>query len=89
MRQAARAGEDMGKAERLSCKEVVDQFFAYLDGALAGGPLAALEEHLEACLDCCEKLAFSRKLDAFVKARLGDAPLPEGIEERIRRRIHK
>jgi anti-sigma factor RsiW len=47
----------------------------------------ALEAHLEACLDCCERLAFSRKLDAFVKQRLGEAPLPEGIEERLRREL--
>jgi mycothiol system anti-sigma-R factor len=71
----------------MTCGEAVRKFLAYLDGALAGGPLEALEEHLEACLDCCQKLDFSRKLDAFVKDRLGEEPLPEGIEERIRRRI--
>lgn len=77
----------MEKAERLTCSEAVRQFFAYLDGALTGGPLESLEEHLQECLDCCQKLEFSRTLDAFVKNRLGEAPLPEGIEERIRRRI--
>ncbi len=77
----------MEQIERLTCSDAVRQFFAYLDGALAGGSLEALEEHLEACLNCCQKLDFSRKLDAFVKDRLGEEPLPEGIEERIRRRI--
>ena len=77
----------MEKAERLSCSDAVRQFFAYLDGALAGDPLEALEEHLEACLDCCQKLDFSRTLNAYVKGRLKEEPLPEGIEERIRRRI--
>lgn len=77
----------MEKTERLTCSDAVRQFFAYLDGALAGGPLEELEEHLEACLDCCQKLDFSRRLDAFVKDRLGEESLPEGIEERIRRRI--
>lgn len=77
----------MDTARPLSCNEAVKQFFAYLDRALAGEPLEALEAHLEACLDCCEELEFNRKLDAFVKSRLGDEPLPEGIEERIRRRF--
>jgi mycothiol system anti-sigma-R factor len=77
----------MGKTERLTCSDAVRQFFAYLDGALAGGPLEAIEEHLDACLDCCQKLDFSRKLDTFVKDRMGEESLPEGIEERIRRRI--
>jgi len=72
---------------RLSCEEAVRQFFAYLDRALAGESLEALESHLEACLDCCDRLQFSRKLDSFVKDRLGDTPLPDGIEQRIRRAI--
>jgi anti-sigma factor (TIGR02949 family) len=79
----------MDDLRRLSCDEAVRQFFAYLDRALSGAPLETLEAHLEACLDCCEKLAFNRKLDTFVKERLGDAPLPEGIEERIRRTIDR
>jgi anti-sigma factor (TIGR02949 family) len=71
----------------LSCDQAVKQFFAYLDRALSGEPVEALEAHLEACLDCCERLAFSRKLDTFIKQRLGEAPLPEGIEERLRREL--
>ena len=72
---------------RMSCDEAVRQFFAYLDRALSGQPMEALEAHLEACVDCCDKLQFSRQLDTFVKARLGEAPLPLGLEDRIRRRI--
>jgi hypothetical protein len=63
------------------------QFFAYLDRALSGEPLALLDEHLTACLDCCDKLGFSRQLDTFVKSRLKEEPLPEGIEARIRKRL--
>jgi hypothetical protein len=49
--------------------------------------MEALEAHLEACLDCCERLEFSRTVDTFVKSRLGDTPLPEGIAARIRRLV--
>jgi len=88
VRPQARAGEDMEYATRpLSCDEAVKQFFAYLDRALSGERMEALEAHFDACLDCCERLEFSRKVDAFVKDRLGDAPLPDGMEERIRRLI--
>lgn len=77
----------MEEWKRLSCEKAVGEFFAYLDRALSGEPLETLEAHLETCLDCCEKLDFSRKLDHFVKQRLGEAPLPEGIERKIRRTI--
>jgi anti-sigma factor (TIGR02949 family) len=72
---------------RLSCEKAVGQFFAYLDRALAGEALADLEAHLEACLSCCDKLAFSRQLDDFVKARLPDSALPAGLEARIRQAL--
>jgi anti-sigma factor (TIGR02949 family) len=77
----------MEAMKRVTCEQAVQQFFAYLDRALSGEPLAALESHLEACLDCCDKLQFSRRLDAFVKGRLGEAPLPNQLEGRIRRQI--
>ncbi len=68
----------------LSCAQAMQQFFAYLDRALAGEALEDLETHLDACLACCEKLAFSRRLDGFVKAKLPDSPLPADLEGRIR-----
>lgn len=68
----------------VSCAEAVTRFFAYLDRALTGEALDELEAHLEACLDCCDKLAFSRQLDAFVKDRLPDRPVPAGLEARVR-----
>jgi anti-sigma factor (TIGR02949 family) len=76
----------MGR-EKLSCEQAVQQFFAYLDRALKGEELEALEAHLEECLDCCDRLEFSRKLDDSVKKRLAEGPLPPGIEERIRRAL--
>ncbi len=87
MCQEAGPGEDMEATKRLSCDEAVRQFFAYLDRALSGNQLEALDAHLQVCLNCCDKLDFSRKLDRFMKEHVGDAPLPEGIEERIRRAL--
>jgi anti-sigma factor (TIGR02949 family) len=72
---------------RFSCEQAVRQFFAYLDQALAGEALADLEAHLEECLSCCDKLAFGRQLDAFVKARLPEAAMPAGLEARIRQAL--
>ncbi|MEX2220769.1 MAG: zf-HC2 domain-containing protein [Candidatus Rokuibacteriota bacterium] len=73
----------------LTCEQAVGQFFAYLDRALSGEPLQDLEVHLDACLDCCDKLAFSRQLDAFVKERLPDTPMPPALETRIREALRR
>jgi len=72
---------------RMSCEQAMRQFYAYLDRALSGEQLSELNDHLKACLDCCDKLQFSRQLDDFVKSRFGDEPLPEGIEARIRKEL--
>jgi len=68
----------------LSCAEAVQRLVAYLDRAIAGEELDRLEAHLQACLDCCDRLAFSRTLDACVKARLPQGDLPPGLEARLR-----
>ena len=73
----------------LTCEQAVRQFFAYLDRALAGEPLQDLEAHLNACLDCCDKLGFSRQLDAFFKERLPDRAAPAALEARIREALRR
>jgi anti-sigma factor (TIGR02949 family) len=70
---------------RLSCQDATRRFFAYLDRALAGEVVEKLEEHLGACLDCCDRLQFSRRLDGFVRQRLGQTALPPSLADRIRR----
>jgi len=75
--------------EPLTCEQAVQQFFAYLDRALSGEPLQDLEAHLEACLDCCDKLGFSRQLDGFFKERLPDSPVPTALETRIREALRR
>ena len=71
----------------MTCEEAVRQFFAYLDRALTGEALDSLEAHVETCLDCCDRLQFSRQIDTFVKERLGDATLSERVEVKVRQAI--
>ena len=71
----------------MTCGQAVQQFFTYLDRALAGEDLDDLQAHLDACLACCGRLAFSRELDAFVRARLPEAAMPPALEARVRRAL--
>ena len=74
---------------RMSCEEAVREFFAYLDRALSGDALERLQAHLRDCLDCCDRLQFSRQVDSVVKTRLADGTLPEGLEGRVREHLAK
>jgi anti-sigma factor (TIGR02949 family) len=70
---------------RVSCEQAVQQFYAYLDRALSGESLEALEEHLAACLDCCDKVQFRRRVEEFMRERLGGALPAAGLADRIKR----
>ena len=67
----------------LTCEVAVQEFFAYLDRALAGDAVYELEEHLRSCLECCDRLAFSRRLDWFVRYRLREVVMPTCREHRL------
>jgi anti-sigma factor (TIGR02949 family) len=82
-------GEGVDAMTRMTCEEVMRQLFAYLDRALSGEPLKALEAHLQDCLECCDRLQFSRRLDSALKERLAAGAIPEGIEDRVRERLTK
>jgi len=73
--------------QRMTCNDAMRQFFAYLDRALSGEALEGMEAHLDECLNCCDKLAFSRQLDGFVKERLGSAEPPPDLADRLRQRL--
>jgi mycothiol system anti-sigma-R factor len=73
----------------IACSEATQQFFAYLDRVLSGESLETLEAHLENCLACCDQLEFTRKLDIFVKERVGHTSMPPGLEERLKSKLRR
>jgi mycothiol system anti-sigma-R factor len=74
---------------KLTCEQAIARFFSYLDRALHGGECEQVEEHLEECLACCERLAFTKDLDAFVKTRLPESSVPPALAARIRGAIRE
>ncbi|MGH7264237.1 MAG: anti-sigma factor family protein [Candidatus Rokuibacteriota bacterium] len=73
----------------LTCEQAATRFFGYLDRALRGEEVQDLEAHLEKCLSCCDKLAFSKQIDEFVKRRLPDQPVPAGLAARVKRALDR
>jgi predicted anti-sigma-YlaC factor YlaD len=56
----------------ITCKEAVDQLWAYLDQNLARLGEAELEQHLGLCRHCCGELEFAKQ----VRTKLADSAEP-------------
>lgn len=67
----------------ISCEEVIEQLFAYLDGELNEASIAAIHRHLAHCRDCFTRAEFEKKLRAKV-AESATAEAPERLRRRIR-----
>lgn len=70
--------------DHLTCEEVIEQLFVYLDRELADPELsAAIDEHLERCRDCYTRAEFEKKLRNKV-AETTASKAPERLYRRIR-----
>lgn len=67
----------------ISCAEVVERLFDYMDRELDSQTQAEIERHLERCHDCFSRAEFERRLRERV-ARSGQQPAPERLRRRIR-----
>lgn len=67
----------------LSCEEVIERLFDYLDRQLDPQEASDVEWHLERCRDCFTRAEFERRLRARVAAT-GTAKAPPRLHQRIR-----
>lgn len=67
----------------LSCEEVIERLFDYLDCELAPQEASDVEWHLRRCRDCFTRAEFERRLRARVSAT-GMAKAPPRLHQRIR-----
>lgn len=69
--------------DKLSCEEVIEQLFTYLDGELKGGRSIAIDRHLERCRDCFSRVEFEKRLRARIR-RTASAKAPDRLQRRIK-----
>lgn len=74
------------KESWISCEEVVERLFDYLDHEMDSDTSAEIERHLERCHDCFSRAEFERRLRERV-ARSGQQEAPERLRRRIREMI--
>lgn len=68
--------------DNLTCEEVIEQLFTFLDEELDAERSAEIDKHLERCRDCYTRAQFERRL----REKVGDAGV-EKAPDRLRARI--
>jgi anti-sigma factor (TIGR02949 family) len=66
----------------ITCREAVEQLWAYIDGELENTDVNSVEEHLEACKGCYPHYDFQKAFREFVR-RHGDKAVPADLRKRI------
>lgn len=74
----------------LSCRTVLTDLSAYVDGELAPGRVAQIEDHLRGC-DWCERFGgeFAGVVRAFRRSLHEAAPVDASVVARLRARLDR
>lgn len=70
-------------AGHITCEEVIEQIFDFLDRELDHEVSGRIDAHLARCRDCFTRAEFERRLRERVRAT-SEAEAPEGLQRRIR-----
>lgn len=76
----------MSQNDRLTCEEVVEQLFTFLDKELDDASSAEIQRHLDRCRECFTRAEFESRLRAKVREAAA-ATAPEHLHRRIRRML--
>lgn len=69
--------------QALTCEEVIERIFDYLDGELEQTTRDEIERHLETCRDCFSRAEFEERLRRRIRAA-GSQRAPDHLQRRIR-----
>jgi anti-sigma factor (TIGR02949 family) len=75
-------------SQALSCEEVLQHLFAYLDRELDAATSADIERHLETCRGCFSRAEFEQRLKARVR-ETGSSQASENLRSRIKLLLEK
>jgi anti-sigma factor (TIGR02949 family) len=72
----------MSHDEMISCREAVEQLWAYIDGELENTDARCVEKHLEACRGCYPHYDFQKAFREFVSQH-AHTSVPADLRKRI------
>ena len=71
-------------AENMTCEEVIERLFEYLDQELDSELAERIDSHLERCRDCFTRAEFEKKLRARINETT-EVKAPDHLHQRVRR----
>ena len=72
----------------MTCEELLERLFGYLDREVDAEVAAAIENHLEACRACFSRAEFERKLKGRVRDA-GEHAVSESLRAKLRLLIER
>lgn len=66
----------------LSCREVIEQLWAFIDGELDETQVPRVEKHLEVCASCFPHYDFQKAFHEFLRAH-NTQPVPASLRRRV------
>lgn len=66
----------------ITCREAIEQLWAYIDGELAGGDEQSVARHLDACKRCYPHYDFQNAFHEFVR-RHATRTMPADLRKRV------
>ncbi len=77
-----------GQPHEVSCREVLDKVFEFLDSEVDERSSSHIAQHLDECGPCLQLFGIEREIKALVHRKCGGDPAPAGLRERIRLKLH-
>lgn len=72
----------MSERGMITCREAIEQLWAYIDGELEDTDSQAVAEHLEACRGCYPHYDFQRVFREFLRQH-SKKPVPPDLRRRV------
>lgn len=77
-------GRDHGRERPMTCGEMAERLFEYLDEELDEQTAQRVRDHLDVCAHCATRADFEQAfLLAVESASAAGEPLPEGLQDRV------
>jgi mycothiol system anti-sigma-R factor len=78
-----------GEPHDVSCDEVLDRVYAYLDGEISEADCHSIREHLDECGPCLRQFGLEEAVKRLVAKHCGCDPAPTALREKVLVRIRQ